>query len=162
MVAQFVSGWRKSGIVVKPNMAQRIAPKHASILVSRTPDQLTPSQQILLDRLAVECPDSTRIRRMALDFRDALASGDSLQLRNWIEWVKRCEIGPIVRFAWGLTKDISAVYAAVDTEWSSGQVEGQINRLKTLKRQMYGRAGFPLLRARVLPFVPAPSLARAP
>ena len=42
--------------------------------------------------------------------------------------------------------------AAVETSWSTGQVEGQINRLKTIKRQMYGRAGFALLRARVLPY----------
>ena len=51
------------------------------------------------------------------------------------------------RFAFGLQKDISAVAAAVDTSWSTGQVEGQINRLKMIKRQMYGRAGFKLLRA---------------
>ena len=58
----------------------------------------------------------------------------------------------MVRFAYGLQKDISAVTAAVETVWSTGQVEGQINRLKMIKRQMYGRAGFELLRARVLPF----------
>ena len=54
-----------------------------------------------------------------------------------------------------LKKDLSAVSAAVETSWSTGQVEGQINRLKTIKRQMYGRAGFELLRARVLPYSPA-------
>ncbi len=58
----------------------------------------------------------------------------------------------MVGFAYGLQKDISAVAAAVDTSWSTGQVEGQINRLKTIKRQMYGRAVFELLRARVLPY----------
>ena len=45
--------------------------------------------------------------------------------------------------------------AAVNTDWSNGQAEGQINRLKTIKRQRYGRAGFTLLRARVLPYCPA-------
>jgi transposase len=162
MVAQFVSGWRKSGKPVKPHVAQRIAPKHATILVTRTPDQLGSSQQLLLERLAIECPDSIRIRRISLDFREALTSGDSRQLRHRIERVKRSEIGPIIRFAWSLTKDLSAVTAAVDTEWSNGQVEGQVNRLKTLKRQMYGRAGFTLLRARVLPFISATPLSRAP
>ena len=58
----------------------------------------------------------------------------------------------MVRFAYGLQKDLSAVVAAVDRQWSTGQVEGQINRLKTIKRQMYGRAGFDLLHARVLPY----------
>jgi transposase len=50
---------------------------------------------------------------------------------------------------------MAAVTAAVETSWSNGQVEGQINRLKMIKRQMYGRAGFALLRARVLPYTPA-------
>lgn len=94
-------------------------------------------------------------RSGALGFRDALAAEKSSQLRQWIEKAKRCEFGPVVRFAYCLQKDISAVAAAVDTPWSTGQVEGQINRLKTTKRQMYGRAGFELLRARVLPYLPA-------
>ena len=81
---------------------------------------------------------------------------ESTQLRQWIERAKHCEFGAVVRFAYGLQKDISAVAAAVDNSWSTGQVEGQINRLKMIKRQMYGRAGFELLRARVLPYSPAP------
>ena len=85
-------------------------------------------------------------------FRAALTSGNSNQLRQWIEGAKRSEFGQIVRFAYGLQKDILAVAAAVDTPWSTSQVEGQINRLKMIKRQMYGRAGFELLRARVLPY----------
>lgn len=154
MVAQFVSGWRKSGRFSNPNVAQRVVPKYAAILVTKPADQLTSSQQALLDRLAVECPDSVRIRAVSLEFREALFSGNSQRLLHWMDRTKRCEIRPLVRFAWGLTKDLAAVRAATDTSWSSGQVEGQINRLKMLKRQMYGRAGFMLLRARVLPYAP--------
>jgi transposase len=51
-----------------------------------------------------------------------------------------------------LRRDIDAVRNAIVEHWSSGQAEGQINRLKTLKRAMYGRAGIELLRARMLPF----------
>ncbi|MFC7555656.1 ISL3 family transposase [Pseudoroseomonas wenyumeiae] len=57
---------------------------------------------------------------------------------------------PLARFAADLCKDIAAVQAAVDLPWSTSPVEGQINRLKMIKRTMYGRAGFQLLRARVL------------
>lgn len=53
-------------------------------------------------------------------------------------------------FAKGLRQDFKAVSAALTSEWSNGQTEGQVNRLKFLKRQMYGRAKFDLLRARVL------------
>ena len=55
------------------------------------------------------------------------------------------------RFARVLRRDISAVRNAITEPWSNGQTEGQINRLKTLKRAMYGRAGSKILRARMLP-----------
>jgi len=55
------------------------------------------------------------------------------------------------RFAWAVRNDLAAVRNAISYAWSNGQTEGQINRLKTLKRQMYGRAGIELLRARLLP-----------
>ena len=53
-------------------------------------------------------------------------------------------------FANGITSDLQAVRAALAYEWSQGQVEGQVNRLKLVKRQMYGRGKLDLLRARVL------------
>ena len=66
--------------------------------------------------------------------------------RAWQANVPR-ELGA---FATGLKTDYHAVKAALTTDWSNGQVEGQVNRLKLLKRQMYGRAKFDLLRQRVL------------
>lgn len=69
---------------------------------------------------------------------------------QWRESVKASAIGEFERFANGLMKDEAAVRAGLSTAWSSGQVEGQVNRLKMIKRQMYGRANFDLLRARVL------------
>jgi transposase len=56
-----------------------------------------------------------------------------------------------VRFVRTLKQDLSAVEAGVSEPWSNGPVEGHINRLKMLKRPMYGRAGIELLRARLLP-----------
>ncbi len=56
-----------------------------------------------------------------------------------------------------LTRDIEAVKHAIAEPWSSGQAEGQINRLKTLKRAMYGRASTELMRARMLPLPLGPS-----
>jgi len=57
---------------------------------------------------------------------------------------------PLAEFAASLRHDLAAVQAALDLPWTTSPAEGQINRLKMLKRTMYGRAGFPLLRARVL------------
>jgi transposase len=69
------------------------------------------------------------------------------------EWLTRGEASPdpaLRRFAEGIRRDEASVQAAVTQKWSNGPVEGHVNRLKTIKRQMYGRAGFVLLRARVL------------
>jgi transposase len=152
MVAQLVAGWRKSGKAASSKAPRRIAPRHAAILVTRPAEKMTEEQRQLLDRISGQCPEVSDLRRMALAFRDALMANESTDLKQWITRAKRCEFGAVVRFAYGLEKDISAVSAAVDTEWSTGQVEGQINRLKMIKRQMYGRGGFHLLRARVLPY----------
>jgi transposase len=92
------------------------------------------------------------MRFLALDFREAITNKDSDGMLHWIRTTTQSGIGPLVRFAYGLRKDFKAVISAVETSWSNGQTEGQINRLKAIKRQMYGRAGFRLLRARVLPY----------
>lgn len=162
MVARFVGCWRATGKPTTYKAPEKISPKHAAILVTRAADQINEEQQRLLDRISAQCPDVLALRQIALAFRAALTAGESDKLRRWIEGTKRCQFGPLVRFAYGLQKDLLAVCAAVDTSWSTGQVEGQINRLKTIKRQMYGRAGFDLLRARVLPYLPPMTAGPAP
>ena len=109
-----------------------------------------------------QCPDALDLRQNRARFsrrpeRRRIYTTTPMDPRS-----KTLRVWPVVRFAYGLQKDISAIAAAVETSWSTGQVEGQINRLKTIKRQMYGRAGFELLRARVLPYSPAASTGPAP
>jgi transposase len=65
-------------------------------------------------------------------------------------WLREAEASALASFAAGLRRDEDAVRAALSEPWSNGQVEGQVNRLKVIKRDMYGRAGFDLLRGRVL------------
>jgi transposase len=68
------------------------------------------------------------------------------------EWLAKAEASPCAElrgFAAGLRSDEAAVAGALTQPWSNGPVEGHVNRVKVLKRQMYGRAGFPLLRARL-------------
>jgi transposase len=65
-------------------------------------------------------------------------------------WLCEAEISVLAPFAASLRRDEDAVRAALTKAWSNGQVEGQVNRLKVIKREMYGRAGFDLLRCQVL------------
>jgi transposase len=75
---------------------------------------------------------------------------DEKGLSDWLSSALESDVTEMKSFATGLLKDESAVRAALSLEWSNGPVEGQVNRLKFVKRLMYGRGGFTLLRARVL------------
>jgi transposase len=72
------------------------------------------------------------------------------QLDSWLEQASASPLQELRRFALGLRAEYGAMRAALSEPWSTGQVEGQITRLKLLKRQMYGRAKIDLLRLRVL------------
>lgn len=72
------------------------------------------------------------------------------RLPEWISQATNASLPGISRFATGLHSDFDAVTAGLTTDWNSGPVEGAVNRIKMLKRQMFGRAGFGLLRKRVL------------
>ncbi len=71
-------------------------------------------------------------------------------LEDWFKTVQESGISALQSFMNGLKQDLAAVKAALSLPWSNGQTEGQVNRLKFIKRQMYGRANFDLLRRKVL------------
>jgi transposase len=71
-------------------------------------------------------------------------------LDNWLTTCLHSDIPELQTFAKGLQYEYASIRAALSEPWSSGQVEGQVTRLKLMKRQMYGRAKFDLLRKRVL------------
>jgi transposase len=95
-------------------------------------------------------PEIEQAKVMAESFRKMVVERDEKALESWIGEAGASGIKEIVGFAEGLTRDKEAVAGGLRLAWSNGQTEGQINRLKMLKRQMYGRANFDLLRARVL------------
>lgn len=76
-------------------------------------------------------------------------------LPAWMQAATNSGNAVLARFAASLKQDLAAVEAGLSLPWSNGQTEGQVNRLKLVKRSMYGRANFDLLRARVLPQVQA-------
>ena len=80
-----------------------------------------------------------------------LRIGTVASLHRWLTRAHATNIHALQRFVRTLRQDLSAVEGAMTERWSNGPVEGQVNRLKTLRRQMYGRAGVELLRARLLP-----------
>src|SRR5690606_38122738 len=81
-------------------------------------------------------------------FRRILTERRANALRSWLEQAARSSLAPLRGFARSLEQDMDAVMNALTYPWSNGRVEGYINKLKQLKRQMYGRAGIGLLRRR--------------
>jgi transposase len=92
----------------------------------------------------------TRADRLAQDFLALVRERRGHELHAWITAATDSGIDALARFARGLQTDLAAVTEGLTLSWSNGPVEGQITRLKLLKRQGYGRAGFALLRQRVL------------
>jgi transposase len=100
-----------------------------------------------VERLRAEAPALARAVALVGRLANLLRQQSAERLDVWLD---EAETTPLARFAAGLRRDIEAVRGAIETHWSTSPVEGQIGRLKMLKRTMYGRAGFALLRQRVL------------
>jgi transposase len=134
----------------KPKPIPPPSAKHLSFDWIRRPEKRTAEAQGRLDKIRAASPELT----MALDLADEFTALIRQQSTGTLaDWLSRAEVSacPEVRhFAEGIRRDESAVNAAVTMRWSNGPVEGHVNRLKTIKRQMYGRAGFALLKARVV------------
>ena len=112
----------------------------------QTPEQ-TQTRQALLEAL----PTLRQSQQLVEEFRQVLRSRAIENLTAWTERVASSGLTHLVSFARGLEADRPAVEAAVAQRWSNGPTEGQVNRLKFVKRQGYGRARFALLKARTLP-----------
>ena len=91
-----------------------------------------------------------KLRKQVRLFKEILKKGTPDLLDHWMEQTLLLRKKKLTTFVKGLKKDLKAVYNAISTTWSSGMVEGNINRLKNIKRQMYGRAGLELLKRKVI------------
>jgi transposase len=122
-------------------------------LLGTPADRLEGKERSYRSHLANVAPDLVRAGELAITFADFLRDRRSdigsanIALTAWMDATK----GSLLNgFARGLERDRDTVVAAIATSWSTSPVEGHINRLKTIKRSMYCRAGFHLLRQRVL------------
>ena len=122
----------------------------ATWLVLRRPENRDEEDEQLLERLMSQNPNLAEAIELSQDLADLVRNREPKQLDIWLMRAAQSHSGPLVRFASRLVEDYEAVKAGVTLEWSNGQVEGQINRLKMLKRQMYGRAKLDLLSQRFL------------
>jgi len=166
-LARFVAGWRRgtsdeggetrqkaTPITPLPRDPTTGRPLSAITVAARCIKPrplLTERQATTADALKATSSEFAAMRRLAMRFRGIMRGRSTAALGQWLHDVHHCGIYAMQRFARTLQHDLEAVQNALITRWSNGQAEGQISRLKTLKRAMYGRAGVELLRARLLP-----------
>ncbi len=124
--------------------------KRASWLIFGEESELSDADWQALQRMHQVRPELFLVQELTHDFLKMVQQRQPEKLTGWLEQVKEAKIASLESFGRGIQQDVSAVKAALTYEWSNGQTEGQVNRLKMIKRQMYGRANFDLLRKRVL------------
>ena len=150
----------QSGVVSQWAQRRRLAEKAGQSGFARTPssrviarlmtaarDDLAKSEAILVAAIEVNVPELVAARKAIGDFQSMIRSKSAAKLEGWLETARDSLIGS---FVGGVEKDLDAVRNAIVSPWSNGQTEGQITRLKLIKRQMYGRATIDLLQARLI------------
>jgi transposase len=152
--AQRLTPWQRRSAQPLPavtEVARRpLTPRRATGLVLRPAERLTAQDHQQLTQLIRQAPELAEAVALAQDFASLVRQRQPTQLDPWLARAATSALPPFRRFAKGLRADYAAVQAAVTLPWSQGPIEGQINRLKLLKRQMFGRAHVDLLARRFL------------
>ena len=126
------------------------SPRHARWLLTKAVADLEPEDEAYCASLLHAAPDLALAQERTQSFCQVVHDRDRPGLLRWLSETEHCSLPEFRGFVAGVRRDQAAVEAALVWEWSNGQTEGQINRLKALKRQMYGRAKLDLLRQRFL------------
>jgi transposase len=140
-----------SGVASSRPTVTRVPPvRHVASLLVWHKDQLPEGERDYLRRLCDQEPTIALAYELAQEFAEMARKRTGQGFDAWLTRATTSGIAELDRFARGLTDDRAAVEAGLSLEWSNGQTEGQVNKLKLLKRTMYGRANFDLLRLRLL------------
>lgn len=121
-----------------------------SFVLVRPRGKRSETEQTFVEQLRSLDPMVAAADRLAQRFLRLVRERRGVELDAWIAEARVSDVAELARFAESLTADLAAVQAGLSEEWSNGVTEGQVNRLKLLKRQAYGRAGFELLRQQML------------
>ncbi|MFD9411252.1 ISL3 family transposase [Streptomyces sp. NPDC059989] len=118
--------------------------------LTRHPTTLTEEARAGLKEVLALCPELDKAAGHVRDFGEILTDRLGSTLLTWIDAVDASQLPGLTGFALHLLRDLDAVTAGLTLDWSSGSIEGAVNRIKKIKRQLYGRAEFELLRKMIL------------
>jgi Transposase/Helix-turn-helix domain of resolvase len=152
------SGTSVTTVVPSPRQVRWWLLRHLDVLPQRRPtphgpdrEPLPAEAQTYCRRLLGSTPAIAEALALTATFIRLVRSRDAPALAPWLATAKGSTVVECREFARGVDRDRAAIAAALQDDWSTGPVEGQITKLKLVKRQAYGRASLPLLRARLLP-----------
>jgi transposase len=141
---------KRKSIPSSPAPLENFSAQRATWLFLRKPDDLDETEQEELAFIRQASPSSEVAYRLTQTFLRMIRERTGEGLDRWLDEAEASHLPEFESFAAGVQKDKAAVLAGLTLPWSNGPVEGHVNRLKLIKRSMYGRAKLPLLRARVL------------
>ncbi|MFI5744300.1 transposase [Streptomyces anulatus] len=118
--------------------------------LTRHPTALTEEDHAGLKEVLARCTELDTAAAHVRGFGEILSGRIGATLPAWIDAVDASQLPGLTGFALHLLRDLDAVTAGLTLDWSSGSIEGAVNRIKKIKRQLYGRAGFELLRKLIL------------
>ena len=141
---------RSAGSQPQSEKAVPWSASRASWLLIRDEDELEDDDKQALERMKQADDKVAEAHVLGQRFVQMVRERQAEALLPWLEDSTKSGIEALKQFAKGIEQDLDAVTNALSLPWSNGQTEGQVNRLKLIKRQMYGRANFDLLRKRVI------------
>ena len=141
---------KKPAELAEAGVLDHFSAKKAVWFFVRSFDDLSKSEQEELLALCQASAQAAAMYQLVQDFFRLVHARQGTQLDSWLSKAQASAIPELQRFANGLERDKAAVLAGLTLMHSNGQVEGQVTRIKLIKRMMFGRAGFALLRQRVL------------
>jgi transposase len=159
-VAVYLAAWRSTTYRYRGQVQTRTSstsnataaysPRQTCWLLLRPTESLDADDHAFLARLFHACPDIALVQALVEEFRTMLLEHNVDAFYTWLHKAETSGIRELEGIAQGIWRDRRAVEAAVRLDWSNGQVEGKVNKLKVIKRDMFGRSKFDLLRQRVL------------
>lgn len=125
-------------------------PSKAAALFLMAEKKLTEVDRCFIKKICATSNQLSSTLSLIRSFRYLMRNKQGIKLKKWIKLAQGAGIKEIASFATGLLTDYSSIENSISLQWSNGPVEGNVNKLKTIKRQMYGRASFELLKKRLL------------
>ncbi len=136
--------------------AEAISPRELRWLLTHKREKLDQEEQERVDRLLTVSSEVQTVHTLAQRFLEMVRERQGQQLRGWMQEAEKSSIPELKTFVAGIERDYDAVKTGLTRPESQGPVEGAVNKIKTHKRLMYGRAGFKLLRQKMLHQVGSP------